>query len=268
LILLLDIGNTCLHLGLARKPGAVVWHRTIPTGARRFRVPSITTLNRQDRITGVAICSVVPELTSVFKTLSREQLGLKPLVLDWRTPTGLKLNYRPRSSLGPDRIANALAACHLYRSNALVVDMGTATTIEAVTRQGEFLGGAILPGLGLMLDALACRTARLPGLLPGKPHAVLGQNTRESILSGAFHAHFAGISRIIQGIEHETKLEFRVIATGGLSRRFGRFIDNVSSINPLLTLQGLSIAFHSDSNRPFRVLTRPDKRSAWKEKGK
>jgi type III pantothenate kinase len=255
-IFLLDIGNTCLHLGLARRPGEIAWHRTLAPGSGRFHVSRITALDRKERITGVAISSVVPELTREFVALARSRLGLAPVVLDSRTRTGLELRYRPAASLGPDRIANAVAAHYLYRGDALAVDMGTATTIDVVTTQGVFLGGAILPGLGTMLDALSSRTARLPALEPGVPRRALGRTTRENILSGAFHAHFAGINRIIRAIEQETGRKFKIVVTGGLSSEFGRAVEGVSVINPLLTLQGLSIAFHYHTNRRSRVLTR------------
>jgi len=222
--LLFDIGNSALHVALARDQD-IVWHRTVVAGARHFRLKHIAGLKRGERITGAAISSVVPRLTPVFATLVREQLGLKPLVLSHRTRTGLKLDYDPKSGLGADRIANAAAAFHLYRRDTIVVDLGTATTLETVTRDGRFIGGAILPGLGLMGTMLSVGTARLPEVEP------------------------AGIDYLIRRISKETRRQYCCIATGGLSSRFGRYITDIALINPLLTLQGLNIIFAGHKNR-------------------
>jgi len=255
MILLLDIGNHTLHLGLARncepqatshKPqaaGRIIWHQDLPAHATAFRFDRIPAFSSKEEITGAAIASVVPAFTPDFCALFRRQFGLEPLVLDYRTRTGLNLHYSPRSSLGADRIANAAAAYHLYHKDAIVVDLGTATTLEVVTREGDFLGGAIMPGLGTMLSSLKFSTAQLPKPALVPPRRMLASSTRAGIQSGVFSAHFAGIDRLVQGITKETRRKFHIIATGGLSRRFGRLVRNVSIINPLLTLQGLSIVF-------------------------
>lgn len=186
---------------------------------------------------------MVPAFTKSFRDLLRGQLGVEPLVVDSRTETGLRLHYTPRSALGADRIANAVAAHHLHHRDVIVVDMGTATTLEVVTREGDFLGGAIMPGLGTMFTTLKLQTAQLPGVELAVPRRAIGAGTAACIRSGVFHAHFAGIDRVVERITRETRRKYFVIATGGLSRRFGRSIRNVSSVNPLLTLQGLSILF-------------------------
>jgi type III pantothenate kinase len=261
MILLLDIGNHTLHLGLARSPkpqtagrkplaaGRIVWHQDLPARAAAFRLDGIPATSPEETIAGAVIASVVPAFTPDFCDLFRRQFGIEPLVLSHRTRTGLRLHYSPKSSLGADRIANAAAAYHLYRRDAIVVDMGTATTLEVVTREGDFLGGAIMPGLETMLDALKLETAQLPKPEPANPRRLLATSTRAGIQAGVFSAHFAGIDRLVQGITRETHRKFHIIATGGLSRRFGRHVRDVSVINPLLTLQGLSIVF--DLNNTF-----------------
>jgi type III pantothenate kinase len=255
MILLLDIGNHTLHLGLARncepqatshKPQAaarIIWHQDLPAQSTAFRFDRIPATSQEEPIDGAMIASVVPAFTSSFCDLFEKQFGVEPLVLDHRTRTGLRLHYTPKSSLGADRIANAAAAYYLYHRDAIVVDLGTATTLETVTRDGDFLGGAIIPGLGTMVNALKLETAQLPKPELVPPRRLLATSTQAGIQSGVFSAHFAGIDRLIQGITKETHRKFHIIATGGLSRRFGRYIRNVSIINPLLTLQGLSIIF-------------------------
>ena len=150
-------------------------------------------------MTGAIIASVVPAFTSSFRDLFEKQFGVEPLVLDHRTRTGLRLHYTPKSSLGADRIANAAAAYHLYRKDAIVVDLGTATTLEVVTRDGDFLGGAIMPGLGTMVNALKLQTAQLPKRRTRRRRD--GSSARApqtGIQSGVFSAHFAGIDRLVQ----------------------------------------------------------------------
>jgi type III pantothenate kinase len=250
MILLLDIGNHTLHLGLAQGR-RIVWHQDLPSQTGRLQLDNRLVLKQAGVLEGAVIASVVPAFTGSFRDLFRKQLGVEPLVVDHRTRTCLRIHYTPRSSLGADRIANAVAAHALRRRDTIVVDMGTATTLEVVTREGEFLGGAILPGLGTMLKTLRLQTAQLPGVEPAVPRRALGAGTAAGIRSGVFHAHFAGIDRLVQRISRETRRKYFIIATGGLSRRFGRFIRNVSSVNPLLTLQGLSIIFdrHSTPRR-------------------
>ena len=244
--LLVDIGNSTLHLALAEGT-RIIWHEDLPAGSRKFEVKNLKT--RGALITGVGIASVVPDFTPAFAELARTQLGLEPLIVSHKIRTGLRLDYRPRSSLGPDRIANAIAAHSLYPGNTIVVDMGTATTIEVVTREGVFTGGAIMPGLPLMLAALRLGTARLPPVKPGVPGRLPATGTVENIRAGAFHAHFAGINAAISGIQRETKRKYRIIATGGLSTDFGRWIHGVESVTPLLTLQGIAIALQLNSLR-------------------
>jgi type III pantothenate kinase len=248
--LLLDIGNSTLHLGLARGR-KIVWHQNLPAGATAFRLRRLPASCSGKAIDGAVVASVVPASTPIFCSLFKEQFGVEPLVLDHRTETGLRLHYTPKSSLGADRIANAAAAFHLYQRDTIVVDLGTATTLEVVTRQGDFMGGAIMPGLETMLTALRLRTAQLPESEPAKPGRALATSTRTGIRSGVFHAHFAGIDRLIERIRKETRRKYFIVATGGLSRRFGRDISSVSVINPLLTLQGLGIIFdlHNTTRR-------------------
>ena len=242
MILLLDIGNHTLHLGLANGR-RVVWHQDLPAQSGKFRLGRSPALKQARHLDGAVIASVVPAFTGGFRNLFRKQLGVEPLVVDSRTQTGLRLHYTPRSSLGADRIANAVAVHHLHHRDAIVVDMGTATTLEVVTREGDFLGGAIMPGLGTMLTTLKLQTAQLPGVELTVPRRAIGTSTAAGIRSGVFHAHFAGIDRLVERVTRETRRKYFIVATGGLSRRFGRYIHNVSSINPLLTLQGLSIIF-------------------------
>jgi type III pantothenate kinase len=250
MILLLDIGNHTLHFGLARGR-RIIWHQDLPAQARGFRLEHAAAIKKAGGIEGAVIASVVPAFTGAFAALSRNQFGVEPLVVDARTDTGLRLHYHPRSSLGADRIANAAAAWHLYHRDAIVVDLGTATSIEVVTRPGVFRGGAIMPGLETMLAALKLGTAQLPKADPRVPRRAIGASTESGIRSGVFHAHFAGINQLVALAQQEVGRKCLVIATGGLSRRFGRYIRNVSSINPLLTLQGLSIIFdlHNTARR-------------------
>ncbi|MEO0107577.1 MAG: type III pantothenate kinase, partial [candidate division WOR-3 bacterium] len=141
----MDAGNTNLHIGLAQGD-EIVWHKTEAWAQLHggdFRIPA----GLEQRIAGAALVSVVPERTQVLVRSIEARFGFKPFVLDYRHCAGLRLHYRPLNSLGPDRIANAIGAYRRYQADVAVVDIGTATTLEFVTRDGDFLGGAILPGL-------------------------------------------------------------------------------------------------------------------------
>lgn len=255
MILLLDIGNSTLHLGLAHNQ-RIVWNQDIPAGSTRFRPERIHHIAGDREVTGVVIGSVVPQYIPVFSDLVREKLRVEPLIVNHRVRTGLRIRYHPKSGLGADRIANATAVFHLYGRNTIVVDMGSATTLEVVTQHGEFLGGAIMPGLGMALAALRLHTALLPEVKFAQPRRLVGTSTAEAIRSGVFSSHFAGIDDLISGISAETRKCYSVVVTGGLSRRYGKhvgasrrsqsFVREII-INPLLTLQGMSILF--DLNR-------------------
>lgn len=193
-----------------------------------------------------ALASVVPALTRPVARALARTLGRPPLIVGTRTKTGLRFNYN-RRQLGADRLCAAVGALERYRRNTLVVDFGTAITVNAVTAAGKFLGGAILPGPNLMLRALADNTGRLPRVTPGVRHRATGHNTVTAIRSGVFHLLAGGIARIIDRIRSETGRNWLIVATGGGAPLFRRHIPAVSRFDPELALRGLAALY--DINR-------------------
>jgi type III pantothenate kinase len=192
-------------------------------------------------VTAVAICSVVPAALYSLRGAAEKYFHCEPFVLQAGVKTGLKIKYRNPAEVGADRIAAAIGAVHRHpKENLLVVDMGTATTLEVITATGDYLGGAILPGVGMSAETLASHTAKLPRVEIARPEAALGRSSVESIQSGLYHGHVGAVRHLISlvAIEafHATKP--LVIGTGGFARMFeaeGLF----NEVVPELVLNGL-----------------------------
>ncbi|MDO9465653.1 MAG: type III pantothenate kinase [bacterium] len=199
---------------------------------------------KKDEITGFIISSVVPDMTKLFIRLSKEYFNIVPLVVDYKTKTGLKITYAAPSQVGSDRIVNAVAAYNLYGAPAIVVDCGTAITFDLVSKEREYLGGVICPGIGMSLNALYRDTALLPKVAAiSKPTSIIGKNTTQSIQIGIVY----GFSSMIDGIVERLKREFstvpKVIGTGGWSSLISQYSKSIQKTDPDLTLQGLRLIF-------------------------
>src|SRR5688572_1406095 len=166
---------------------------------------------------GVALASVVPPLTSVLVDLSRQYLGHDPLVVEPGVKTGMPILYEPPSDVGADRIVNGVAAFAAYGGPVIVVDFGTATTFDVVTKKGEYVGGVICPGVGISADALFQRAARLPRVDIRHPGRVVGRSTVTSIQSGLYFGYSSMVEGIIKRIRTELGEPARAVATGGLA---------------------------------------------------
>ena len=177
------------------------------------------------KIDRAALCSVVPALTAPIARHIQRTLGIAPQILTADAPHGLKIGYRRPRELGTDRLAAALGARVLFpKSNVIVVDCGTATTITALRRDGVLAGGAIFPGLSLWADLLAARTAQLPRIALPQSVAAVGRSPREAIASGLYHGHAGAIRELIQRVHAEAfgRQKAVVIGTGGHAPRFVR----------------------------------------------
>jgi type III pantothenate kinase len=171
----------------------------------------------------IAFCSVVPDFIYTLRSCCRKYFGIEPFILQAGAKTGLKIRYRNPAEVGPDRIANAIAAAHLYPDqNLIIVDFGTATTLCAVNAEGEYLGGIITPGVHTSMAALEARTARLPTVEICKPASVLGRSTVESIQSGLYHGTVATVRALAAAIAEEqfAGRPVLLIGTGGFGRLF------------------------------------------------
>jgi type III pantothenate kinase len=196
-----------------------------------------------NQVTGGAIASVVPPLTPVFQQVCRDYVGLTALVVDAGVRTGVPIRYDNPRAVGADRVADAAAVRQLYGVPACVVDFGTATTFDAVSAEGDYLGGAIAPGIGIAAQALFERTAKLPRVELTRPPFAIGRNTPHSIQSGLLFGYVGLVEGMVARFKAELGPETRVIATGGLAEIISRETDVIDIVDPWLTLHGLRIIY-------------------------
>ncbi|MBS0633678.1 MAG: type III pantothenate kinase [Verrucomicrobia bacterium] len=248
MLLCLDVGNTQIHGGVFDDVGLRCQFRktTQPIGTTDELGVFFRTVLRENgfdpkQVKRVVICSVVPAALYGLRGAAEKYFHCEPLVLQAGVKTGLKIKYRNPAEVGADRIADAMAAVHRHPGrDMLVVDLGTATTIEVITAEGDYLGGAILPGLGMAADSLAGGTARLSRVEIARPEAALGRTTVESIQSGLIHGHAGAVRQLcaLMAAEAFGGKKPWVIGTGGFARMFER--DGLfDEVVPELVLLGL-----------------------------
>ena len=197
-------------------------------------------------ITGVAICSGVPRVTAELRTMTERYFGFPALVLEPGVRTGMPILYDNPKEVGPDRIANAVGAYDIFGGPTIIVDFGTATTIEAVSEAGEYLGGAIFPGVEIAMDALFGRAAGLRRVELQPPKHVIGKSTAESIQSGTIYGFSAQVDGLVDRFVAELG-ECTVVSTGGLADLISPHARTVQHYEPWLTLYGLRIIFERNT---------------------
>ena len=245
-----DIGNTNIASGIfnnellvSKVSTETCRKKDVKYHLRKINNFLIESKIKKKEITGFIISSVVPDMTKLFRKLSKECFDINPLVVDYRTKTGLKITYADPSQIGSDRIVNAVAAYHLYGAPAIVVDFGTATTFDLVSKKCEYLGGIICPGIEMSLNALYKNTALLPRIELKEPGSIIGKDTTQSIQIGIVY----GFSSMIDGIVERLKKEFstppKVIGTGGWSLLISQYSKSIQKVDQDLTLQGLRLIF-------------------------
>lgn len=248
MLLTIDIGNTNISLGVySGEELGPSWrvstdHQRMPDeyGLQLEGLLKHGDLIPED-ISGVCLASVVPQLTGVFIQACREYLSLEPLVVDAGVKTGVKILYETPKSVGADRIVDAAAVQHLYGGPACVVDFGTGTTFDAISATGDYLGGAIAPGIGIAADALFRRAAKLPKVELNTPPSVIGKNTPNSMQSGLIFGYVGLVEGMVDRFRNELGPDMKVIATGGLTDIIARETDVIDIVAPWLTLDGLRI---------------------------
>jgi type III pantothenate kinase len=192
----------------------------------------------------IALASVVPPLTSNFQQASRSYLDIDPFVVDAGVKTGLQIRYEdPKHALGADRVVDAVAVLHFYGGPACVVDFGTATTFDAISADGEYLGGAIAPGVGIAADALFQRTSKLPRVDIARPPSVIGRNTVYAIQSGLLYGYVSLVEGMVERFRAELGQEMKVIGTGGLAPIIAEETKAIEILAPWLTLEGLRLVW-------------------------
>jgi len=248
MLLTIDIGNTNLTLGLYddQKLGPrwrlATVHERMPD---EYGLQLVGLLNHagysSSDLTGICLASVVPPLTSTLIDACRFYLDFEPLVVGAGVKTGVRIRYEDPKAVGADRIVDCAAVQKLYGGPACVVDFGTATTFDAISTEGDYLGGAIAPGIGIAADALTSRTAKLPRVDLQRPPSPIGRNTVHAMQSGLLFGYVGLVEGMVARFRAELGPNMKVIATGGLSEIIARETDVIEIIAPWLTLDGLRL---------------------------
>lgn len=254
MLLAIDLGNTNLTLGLyAGENLGPRWrlatvHDRMPDeyGLQILGLLSHAGHHPGD-LTGVCLASVVPPLTGRLVEACRYYLNQEPLVVDAGVKTGVRIRYEDPRAVGADRIVDAAAVQRYYGGPACVVDFGTATTFDAISAEGDYLGGAIAPGIGIAAEALYLRTAKLARVDLQRPPGVIGRNTVHAMQSGLLFGYVALVEGMVARFRSELGPKMKVIATGGLAEIIARETSVLEIIAPWLTLDGLRIVW--DMNR-------------------
>jgi type III pantothenate kinase len=248
MLLAIDIGNTTVHMGIFKdRDLCATWqiasdvHRKTDEYAALF----LNLLQNQGLkpadINDTVLCSVVPPLIATFTEMSEKYLKTTPLIVGAGVKTGVRIRTDNPREVGADRIVHAAAAHHLYGRPAIIVDMGTATTFDAVSKDGDYLGGVIAPGIGIAAEALFAQTAMLPRVELVHPKQAIGTNTISAMQSGLIFGYVGLIEGVISRIQQELGEKATVIATGGYASLMAKETKIFDVVNPHLVLIGLRL---------------------------
>jgi type III pantothenate kinase len=248
MILTIDVGNTNITLGIyADKEIGPHWrlatdHQRMPD---EYGLQFLGLLDNGGvtpaSIKGICLASVVPPLTQRMVQACSQYLGQEPFLVDAGIKTGIRIRYEDPRMVGADRVADAVAVFHKYGGPACVIDFGTATTFNAITREGDYLGGAITAGINLAAEALFQRTAKLPSIDIQRPPSVIGRNSVHAMQSGLLFGYVSMVEGMVTRFRAELGEDMKVIATGGLAGIVAKETDVIDVISPWLTLDGLRL---------------------------
>jgi type III pantothenate kinase len=254
MLLTIDIGNTNLTLGLytgqtlgPRWRLATVHDRMPDEYGLQFAGLLAHAGVKVDEVHGICLASVVPPLTGKVVEACTAYLGRTPLVVETGVKTGVRIRYEDPRAVGADRIVDAAAVQHFYGGPACVVDFGTATTFDAISAEGDYLGGAIAPGIGIAAEALTQRTAKLPRVDLQRPPTAIGRNTVHAMQSGLLFGYVGLVEGMTARFRAELGPKMKVIGTGGLAEVVARETSVIDIIAPWLTLDGLRLIWEMNS---------------------
>ncbi|MBI4389735.1 MAG: type III pantothenate kinase [Nitrospinae bacterium] len=263
MLLAIDVGNSNNVIGLFLGDKLLThwrirteWNRT--ADEYWVLIKEFIVLNKADAetIDAIVISCVVPPLIPILEEMSRKYFSCVPLIVGPGIKTGLPILYRNPAEVGADRIVNAVAGFEKYGGPLIIVDFGTATTFDAVSKKGEYLGGAIFPGVQISLEALFRNTAKLPRVDLTAPGQAIGKSTVESIQSGAVYGFVGMIDSMVTRFRGEMGQKARAIATGGNGQLIASKTETIDIFDPFLTLDGLRILH--EKNRPSLHGKKPD----------
>jgi type III pantothenate kinase len=265
MLLAIDVGNSNTVMGLFQvssegTPASTIadWRITTPhkqtpdeLGVLLQTLFAMRGFKMED-VNGVAIASVVPPVDASLRKVCETYFKVRPLFIEPGVKTGLPVLTDNPGEVGADRVVNCVAAFELLGGPAVVVDMGTATTFDVVSKQGAFLGGAIAPGLGISADALFTRAARLTRVEIKKPSKVIGTSTTDNIQIGLYYGYIGLVDGILERLIHELGPDTKVIATGGLAKLISADSKYISRVDEMLTLTGLRLIWERNQERHRR----------------
>jgi type III pantothenate kinase len=255
MILTFDIGNTTTMAGIFEAEKLTGFGRivlNIETGLAAttdeigIKVDRFLQIYNKKgvQIEGIAICSVAPDFTALYCEMTEKYLNCKPWILDHRADLGLKIAVDQPKQVGPDRLANAIAAKTIYGSPSIVVDLGTATTFDVIDAKGDYIGGAIAPGVQTSSAELFRKAARLFPVELEKPPKYIGANTADAMKSGIFYGTLGMIDYMVSKIIGELGEDgVKVIATGGYAEKFAPYSEYIQESDAALTLRGIMLAY-------------------------
>ena len=250
MLLAIDIGNTDITLGVFDdKELRTTWHMatSIHHMADEYAALLLNLLHHQGLETSdikeVALCSVVPPLIATFDKLFQRYFHISPLVVGAGVKTGVRIRMDNPKEVGADRIVNAAAAHHLYGGPIIITDLGTATTFDTISKEGDYLGGAIAPGIVTAAEALFMRAAMLPRVELAHPKQAIGTNTITAMQSGIVFGYVGLVEGIVARIQQELGEKAKVVATGGNAELIARETAVIDIVNPNLTLIGLRLIY-------------------------
>lgn len=250
MLLAIDIGNTHTLIGLYDQDRLIERWRVQTDQARTTDEWGLTLKNllnlagfEPGQVSAISVSSVVPPAVHALRQAVRKYLDIEALVVGPGVKTGLAIRYENPREVGADRVVNAVAALARSKGACIVVDFGTATTFDCLSASGEYLGGAIAPGIGIALDALVSRAAKLPRVEICRPRSVIGRNTVESIQSGVLYGYVSLVDGLVDKLSKEMGTDVEVFATGGFSELIAAECKTIMSVDPDLTLEGLRLIY-------------------------
>lgn len=250
MILVMDVGNTNISIGIYQEE-YLKQHWRLKTDTLKtedeyaMQLSTLFThtgLSFKD-IQGIIISSVVPPIMFSLETMCRKYFSIEPIVVGPGVKTGLNIKCENPREIGADRIVNAVAAIQEYGSPLIVVDFGTATTYCYIDESGDYLGGAIAPGMSISMEALFTKASKLPRIEIARPQSVIGKNTISSMQVGIVYGYVGQVEGIVQRMRQQSKEDALVVATGGLANMIAKESNIIDVVDPFLTLKGLYLIY-------------------------